>query len=93
MNRDEALALLRAQHQFPGPYEFHVVLKPEVRHVAVSAVVAGAGPGAKLIDVRERPSKSGTYLALKIGVDLGSAEAVLDVYEVLRAMDGIFTTL
>lgn len=93
MDRDTALALLRRQHQFPGEFEFRVVVRPAESSATLSAMVAGAGEGAVLVDVTERRSRNGTYLALHVKMRLPTAERVLDVYEILRALDGVLATM
>ena len=93
MDRESALALLRSQHLFPGPFEFRVVVRPPVVAATISAMVAAAGSDAALEDLSERPSSGGKYLALHVRIRLADAERVLDVYEVLRGVDGVMTSL
>lgn len=87
MDRDAALALLREQHEFPGPFEFRVVVRPAQVTSTVSAMVAGAGAGAALEHVGQRESRKGTYVALQVRIRLRAPEAVLDVYEVIKSLD------
>lgn len=91
--RQRALALLESSHAFPGAFEFRVVVRPEAKPGALSAVIAVAGGQQALIDVSERASCNLTYLSLRVRVHLPSAEAVLDTYEVLRGVDGVITIL
>jgi putative lipoic acid-binding regulatory protein len=91
--RDRALALLRDQHAFPGEFNFRVVAHPSRRTIIVSAVAAAAGGGEALVDVTERSSRQGNYLALHIKVLVADAEVVLDVYEVLKGVDGVLTVM
>ncbi|MEQ1503990.1 MAG: DUF493 domain-containing protein [Myxococcota bacterium] len=91
--RQRALALLESQHAFPGPFEFRVVLRPEGRAAALGALMSAAGPDSSLIDVTERASHAGRYLALRVKVQLDRAEQVLDVYEVLKEVDEVITAL
>ena len=93
MDRETALELLRSQHEFPGPFEFRVVVRPAVTGVTVAAMVAAAGVGAVLEDVGERKSRYGNYIALHVRMRLPQAEVVLDVYEVLRSVEGVLTSL
>ena len=93
MNRDEALALLAQQHSFPGPFEFRVVVRPPVRSTVVSAMVVAAGAAARLESVGERPSKHGKYVALAVTLHVEAAERVLDVWEILKSVDGVVTSL
>lgn len=93
MTRDEALALLQAQHDFPGPFEFRVVVRPPARAAVVSAMAVAAGADARVDHVGERASKNGNYLALTVRIHVEGAERVLDVWEVLRSVDGVVTSL
>ncbi|MEZ4235592.1 MAG: DUF493 family protein [Myxococcota bacterium] len=91
--RERALALLEAHHTFPGPYEFRVVMRPPARGAVLGAVMSAAGSGAVLLDVSERASAAGNYLSLRLRVQLEGAERVLDVYEVIRAVDDVITAM
>jgi putative lipoic acid-binding regulatory protein len=91
--RLRALALLESQHTFPGPFEFRVVMHPEGRAAVLGAMMSAAGPDALLLDVSERSSTNGKYLSLRVKVRLGRAEDVLEVYEVIRAVDDVITAL
>lgn len=91
--RQRALALLEAQHAFPGAFEFRVVIRPEGRAGALGALLAAAGGGEVLLDVTERPSSAGKYVSLRVKVHLDQAEKVLDVYEVLRQVEHVITVL
>ncbi len=93
MERDDALALLRSQHAFPGPFEFRVVVRPPDAPGTVTAMVAAAGPSGSLMEVSERKSRLGSYVALRIVLLVPDAEVVLDVYEVLKSVDGVLTTM
>lgn len=93
MDREEALALLRSGHEFPGAFEFRVVVPPAKKEVTVAAIVAGAGESATLERVGERLSRKGTYVALAVRIRLESAERVLDVYQVIGAMDHVLASL
>lgn len=94
MDRDRTLALLRDQHEFPGPFRFRVVLlDPTVRGTVLSAMVAASGEGSVVEDVTERPSRTGKYLSLRVLFRLQTAEQVLDVYAVLQEMEGVGAVL
>lgn len=93
MERDEALALLIETHTFPGPFELRVVAYPEAVTLVVSAVSAALTLPEGVLDVRDRPSRTGRYISLKVRVHVASAEEVLGLYEVLRSVSGVVTTL
>ncbi len=93
MERDQALDLLRSQHEFPGPFEFRIVVRPHVIAPTVTAVVAAAGDGASLLNVDERPSRSGNFRALHVRMTMPAAESVLDVYDGVRSLDGVLAAM
>lgn len=86
-----ALALLEAHHTFPGPFTFRVVTRPAAAPTIVAAVRAAVGEGP--LDVAERRSKGGNYLALHLTGVVSGAEHVLEVFDVLRAVDGVIAVL
>lgn len=88
-----AIALLESQHTFPGPFEFRVVIRPAHRAAALSALLSAAGGSEALLEVGERASSHGNYLALRIKVHLDAATRVLQVYEVLRQVEGVLTVM
>lgn len=93
MERDEALELLRSNHDFPGPFQFRVVVRPPAAAGTVTAMAAAAGDNATVLDVEERHSSKGTYVALHVRIELQAAEAVLDVYEVLGTMEHVLAKM
>lgn len=93
MDRESALVLLRAHHTFPGVFEFRAVMLPHAVPVALAAMVAAAGEGARTERVDERKSSRGTYVALHVEIFVADAERVLDVWDVLRSVAGVLTTM
>lgn len=91
--RQRMIALLESQHAFPGVFEFRVVIRPAARSAALGAVLAVTGGSGALVDVNERPSSAGNYASLRVKVRVEAATGVLDVYEVLRGVDGVLTVL
>ncbi len=93
MDRDDSLALLRSVHSFPGPFEFRVVVHPPQAPSVLSAMTAAAGPASKVVHVDERRSAQGKYLALHVQIHLENAEDVLEVYGVLKQVEGVLLTM
>ncbi len=93
MDRESALALLRTNHSFPGPFEFRVVVRPESVTPTVSAMALAGGDDSVVENVRKRESSKGTYVALRVRMRVPAAERVLDVYEILGTLDGILTSM
>jgi putative lipoic acid-binding regulatory protein len=88
-----ARALLLAHHQFPGPFEFRVVVRPVDRSAVVSAVAAAGRDRDALVEIREQPSARGTYLSLRLTLRVESADHVLEVYDVVRQVSGVLTVM
>jgi putative lipoic acid-binding regulatory protein len=91
--RERAIALLESHHAFPGVFEFRVVIRPTARSAALGAVLAVTGGSDSLVDVNERESSNGNYTSLRVRVKVDAATGVLDVYEILRGVDGVLTVL
>lgn len=91
MDRDGLIALLEDQHTFPGPFEMRAVIRPAGRAAVVSAV--SAVDALAVARVTERASRSGTYLSVRLHLEVEHPTAVLDAYEVLEALDEVLMTL
>lgn len=93
MNRDEHLALLEDQHAFPGTYRFRAFSRPDDTEAIVAAVTAALAPEGRIVDVGQRASRGGRWVALQLEAHVVRAEQVLDVYTVLHALDEVVQTL
>jgi putative lipoic acid-binding regulatory protein len=91
MDRADALALLRQNHEFPGLYKFRAVVRAGGSVAVVTAL--GAMVGDRVRNIEEAPSKNGNYVSVRLDVHLDGAEQVLDVYELLRTLDQVVTLL
>lgn len=93
--RDRAIALLEAAHQFPTEYELSVIAQSDEEvFAAVSAAVnhglaAPLGAGA----YEAVPSKGGKYTSHRFRVPCARPEDVLALYARLRAIKGVMTLL
>ena len=92
-SRERALVLLQNNHNFPGPFDFRVVVRPGHQATIVAAIRATIGSHAAVTGVQERPSRTGKYLALRIGVTLDRAEQALTCWDVLKTLDGVVTVM
>ncbi len=90
---EQARALLLANHAFPGPFEFRVVVRPVHRSSVVTAVVTAAGGTEVLLAVDERSSANGNFVSLRIEVHVDTVERVLAVYEVVKGVEGVLTVM
>lgn len=93
MDRAEAIALLEAEHTFPGSFQFRVVVRPTHRDAVVSSMAQSVELPTHVAVVEERPSSKGTYLALRVTLPLTQAEEVLVVYASLNDHEGVLTSL
>ena len=89
--RQEALSRLEEHHDFPCVYMFKAIgynsgeFAQEVRQAAESVL----GPIMGKDEVRSRPSSGDKYLAVTIDTQVESSSQVLDVYEALKALEGL----
>jgi putative lipoic acid-binding regulatory protein len=90
-DRDRALALLKATHQFPVEYHLSVITRHEdvVFERLLEAVQSGPqGPLAE--DAYQRvPSSGARYASHRFRVLCQSAEEVLDLYVRVKTVDGV----
>lgn len=93
MEREKTLALLREMHSFPGPYGLKVVTHPHAVAAVVSAVGATLAAPGDVLEISERASRTGKYVSVSLRVHVADAEMVLAIYETLRGVDGVVTTL
>ena len=94
-DRERSLALLRAQHQFPGAYDLSVIA---VSTAAVAAAVRAAVEDG-LAEPLGRdahqviPSTGGKYASHRFVVYLRAAEDVLALYDRVKQVTGVVTIL
>lgn len=93
MDRDNALELLRHNHDFPCPYDFRIVLKPQAMASVVAVVSALVGGGSSVLEVTSRESRTGKYVSVRMKIFVPTAETVLDVYALLREQTDVITVL
>ncbi len=92
MDRQETLELLRSQHDFPGPFDYRVVLDPDARGRVLLAAREALAQGS--IDVvGSKTSRRGTYISLHLRAQVSSAEDVLRVYAALQGIDGVHSLM
>ncbi len=93
--RRRAIELLEANHQFPGDFSLSVIARND--EAVTAAVLAAASVGSEKpfeADAHERkPSAGGKYVSHRLIVFVPTADAVLDLYARLRAVDGVITAL
>lgn len=86
-----ARALLEATHQFPCDYALTVIaFNSETVTTALKTAVAS---GRESIDHQVRESRAGKYLSHRFSVSVEGAGAVLELYAVVRAVEGVVTIL
>lgn len=90
-DRERSLELLNAVHSFPGPFQFRVVVNPGAEDLVVKAMCDACSHEDPLVERREQPSSKGTYLSVRLTLNVAHADEVLSVYDVLRGRDGVVT--
>ena len=91
---EQALAMLRAAHTFPGPYTFKAIGTNDSAFVAavLQAAVAVLGPAARP-EVTTRQSAHGRHQAVHVVAQVQSAEQVVAIYAALRGTKGLHVLL
>lgn len=93
MERSEALELLASQHEFPGPFEFRVVVGRGGTEAVVQAITGALSGEARVRDVVRRDSRNGTYASLRIRVEVPDPETVLRVYAAVKTVEGVHAVM
>jgi putative lipoic acid-binding regulatory protein len=89
------IALLEANHRFPGEYHLSVIaLNADGVFAAIRAAIE-AGLVAPLEDAtwETRESSKGKYLSHRFRVPVQSAADVLALYERLHGLEGVVTVM
>jgi putative lipoic acid-binding regulatory protein len=91
--RRRAVELLEANHVFPGPFFVSVIARNDaaVERDVLAAAGLGADRDADAHDPKE--SSGGKYVSHRLRVVVASAEAALDLFARLRAVDGVIKVL
>ena len=94
-DRDRALALLKATHQFPVEYHLSVITRHEEVVFEQLRLAVEAGPqGALAEDAYQRvPSSGARYASHRFRVRCQSAEDVLELYARVKAVEGVMNIL
>ena len=93
MERDAALELLNATHDFPCPFTLKVIglaadgFEQRVVEVVCESLLVESVP----FTTRETPKKK--HIAVTLEPTLASAEQVLDLYEQIQSIDGVVMTM
>ena len=93
--RRRAIELLEANHDFPCDFSVSVIARNDEAVAAAVLAAAAAGSGEPLGEGahEQHPSAHGKYVSHRLNVPCASAEAVLDLFARLRAVDGVITIL
>ncbi len=93
MERDQLLALLEANHSYPGDHHLQVVLVQDEQLIAHVLSTLATQVGVEHLDDRHVrvASKRGTYVSLRIALPVAAASDVLAVYDRLSTIEGLKT--
>lgn len=78
---------------YPCTYPYKLICRPDAVETVRGCVLRTLGPQAQVLDVHQRASKNGKYIALTISITASSAAQIESVYAALRGVDGIVTSL
>lgn len=94
-DRDRLLALLDANHSFPGPFFLSVITvnTDEVRVALREAVATGLAAAVPEDAWEIRTSAGGRYSSHRVTVRCESAADVLALYDRVRRVAGVVTAL
>ena len=94
-DRQRAIDLLEANHEFPGPFSLSVIALNAATVTAAILAAARVGPESDSATAghETRPSSAGKYLSHRLTVQVAGADEVLDLYASLRAVEGVITVL
>ncbi len=89
-DRNTMYERLIAVHSFPDTYIFKVIGDNSQDFVSrvVQAAINVMGKEQRL-DVSTRSSSAGRHVAVTLSADVEDAETVLDIYEMLRVVQGV----
>jgi putative lipoic acid-binding regulatory protein len=89
------LALLEAQHRFPGEYHLSVITyTEETVFVALREAIEGGLEEALSEEAYQRlPSRAGKYTSHRFRVRVRAATHVLELYERIRRVQGVVNVL
>ena len=89
-SREEALELLRQTHDFPAPVMVKVIgTNQNALALRVVAAVRGCLGLENDPDFRIRETPAGRHIAVTLEPEFQTAEQVLDVYQVIREIEGV----
>jgi len=88
-------ALLEANHEFPGPYRFSVItLTDEGVVAALRGTLAARGLAVPSADEWvTQASSGGRYTSHRFTLQCASADEVLALYQVVRAVAGVVAVM
>ncbi len=89
-DRDRMLALLEANHSFPGTYALRVVLEEGAQAALMAAVEA---TGLAVLETQTKPSRTGKWVSIRLEFEVQSAAEVLTLYAAVGTVDGVVTSL
>ena len=79
--------------EYPCHYPFKLICRPEAVDEVRAAIITSLGTETLITDVRKRASRNGQYIALSLAIQATSAAQIAKVYEDLRDVSGIVTSL
>lgn len=78
---------------YPCEYPFKLICEPQAVENVRASVIKSLGEDAIITRVHQRASRNGSYVALTVSVQASSARQIATVYQDLRDVPGIVTSL
>jgi putative lipoic acid-binding regulatory protein len=90
---ERLVALLEAQHTFPGPYTFKIFYRnqPATGDAIVAAVCTTLGIESDRVSSSLRASSGAKFVSMSLEIEVSSAPGVLSVYAVLKRLDSVIS--
>ncbi len=90
---ERLLALLDAQHGFPGPYVFKIFYRnlPATGDAIVAAICARTGFDQADLSPTLRASSGARFVSMSLEMELSAAPQVLEIYAVLKELDSVIS--
>lgn len=93
MDQERLLALLEANHDYPGDHRLQIIVRQDEGLIAMVLTALAVQVGLEHLDDRHErvPSRNGSYVSLRVRVPVRDANEVLALYELLGRTEGLLS--
>ncbi len=78
---------------YPCTYPFKLICQPASVEAVRLSILQSLGADARIVDIHQRASRNGRYVALTVQAEAQSASQIESVYADLQTVPGIVTSL